>query len=217
MKQAQKRSRSYYDTLDIDSRASDREVTVAYRRICGFLSPETLASYNIHDPHEIEELKHEIDEAFWVLSDAKRRCEYDGYLASGTSSARAEQDRPRENGGARIDEPIKEQPPVAAHTKNESRAAPIAAPAPTPLPSVVDGFFLKSTRESQSLSLEQIAQLTKIGRHHLVAIESNEFSALPAEIYVRGFVQQMAMVLGLDPAQTSKGFINTFRGQRVRR
>jgi flagellar biosynthesis protein FlhG len=189
----QKEKRSYYETLDIDAHASDREVALAYRRIYGFLSPETLACYNIRDPNEIEELKREIDEAFWVLGDAKRRSGYDAHLASAHA--------------------VQESPDAVCALEESPK---VSFADPMPLPTIIDGLFLKNTRESQRLSLEKIAQLTKIGRHHLVAIESNEFSALPAEIYVRGFVQQMARVLGLDPALTSKGFISTFRGQRVR-
>ena len=46
-----------------------------------------------------------------------------------------------------------------------------------------------------------IATLTKISTAHLVAIEAEDFHALPAVVYVRGFVQQVAKHLELDPTQ----------------
>ncbi len=62
------------------------------------------------------------------------------------------------------------------------------------------GEFLKSERESRGISIEQIASNTKISIKILNALESEDFSALPAKPFVRGFILAYCQYLGI-PAQ----------------
>lgn len=60
------------------------------------------------------------------------------------------------------------------------------------------GGYLRSTREAKALSLEDVAQGTRIGKNYIVALEKNEFEKLPSPAYVKGFLRLYAGFLGLS-------------------
>ncbi|MEE9524600.1 MAG: RodZ domain-containing protein [Thermodesulfovibrionales bacterium] len=58
--------------------------------------------------------------------------------------------------------------------------------------------MLKETRSKEGLSLEEIAARTHIRIEYLKGIEQGDFSKIPSEIYVRGYLKSYAEILGLD-------------------
>ena len=60
------------------------------------------------------------------------------------------------------------------------------------------GEQLRSTREAQGLTLEDIAAKTRIPTRHLESLERSEWSNLPAPTYTIGFAKSYAVMLGLD-------------------
>ena len=61
---------------------------------------------------------------------------------------------------------------------------------------------LKRARTEQGMSLEQIAQKTRIARRHLELIEAGHFAELPARTYAFGFTRTYAQTLGMDGQKT---------------
>ena len=77
------------------------------------------------------------------------------------------------------------------------------------------GALLRRLRESAAASLDDVAEQTKVSKRYLMALEENDFAALPAAVYVRGFVSEYARALGLDSAQVAKSYMalyNRYRG-----
>ena len=70
-------------------------------------------------------------------------------------------------------------------------------------------------QEAQGIEIDEIARRTKISAAHLRAIEAEDFSSLPALVYTRGFVQQVARYLGLDPSQVSRTYLRRLRMWRA--
>jgi cytoskeletal protein RodZ len=60
---------------------------------------------------------------------------------------------------------------------------------------------LRSAREASKLTIEQVADLTKIRSDHVRALESGQFNAFSATIYIRGSVKNYARLLKLDQAK----------------
>jgi cytoskeletal protein RodZ len=60
---------------------------------------------------------------------------------------------------------------------------------------------LASRRRKKKISLDQIAQATKIGTRSLQAIETEEFKKLPGGIYSTSYIRQYANAIGFDEEQ----------------
>lgn len=61
------------------------------------------------------------------------------------------------------------------------------------------GDALRSTRERRGLSIDQVAQDTRISPRFLEALEAEQFEELPAPVYVRGFIRSYANYLKIEP------------------
>ena len=61
---------------------------------------------------------------------------------------------------------------------------------------------LKRARIEQGMSLEQVAQKTRIAQRHLELIEAGQFGDLPARTYAFGFTRTYAQTLGMDGQKT---------------
>ena len=64
------------------------------------------------------------------------------------------------------------------------------------------GEFLRRERELRRISLDDVAERTKISRRYLEAIEEERYDRLPGEAFVRGFIRSYAQSVGLDPDDT---------------
>jgi len=62
------------------------------------------------------------------------------------------------------------------------------------------GQFLRQTREERKISLEQVAQATRVRLPYLVAIENDDQEEMPSPVQARGFLRLYASFLEL-PAQ----------------
>jgi cytoskeletal protein RodZ len=60
---------------------------------------------------------------------------------------------------------------------------------------------LRAAREAKKLTVQNVADATKIRTDHLRALEEGNFSVFSAPIYIRGSVKNYAMLLKLDVPQ----------------
>jgi cytoskeletal protein RodZ len=80
------------------------------------------------------------------------------------------------------------------------------------IPSV--GERLRAAREEKGLSLEQIAEQTRIPRRHLESLEAGDWERLPAPTYTVGFAKNYAGVVGLDRAEIGEQLRQEMGGYR---
>jgi hypothetical protein len=98
------------------------------------------------------------------------------------------------------------QLPFAGEAKAQAQAQEESAAVPDP--AACPGGFLRAHRLQAGLTLREIADRTKIGSMKLAQIEEEQFHALPAPVYLRGFVLAFARTLGLpDPEGISRLFL----------
>jgi cytoskeleton protein RodZ len=57
---------------------------------------------------------------------------------------------------------------------------------------------LRQGRESRGLSVQQVAEATKMRTDHVRALEQGNYEAFVAPVYIRGFVRAYARLVGLD-------------------
>ncbi len=63
------------------------------------------------------------------------------------------------------------------------------------------GDKLRREREMRRITLDEIAESTKISRRHLESLEKEDFDSLPGGVFNKGFVRAYARYLGLDEDQ----------------
>jgi len=66
------------------------------------------------------------------------------------------------------------------------------------------GTYFKNAREARGLDLRDAAQQTRISITYLKAIEDEDFSKLPGEVFVKGFLKNYARFLRLPEAEVLK-------------
>ncbi|MEE8300268.1 MAG: RodZ domain-containing protein [Desulfatiglandales bacterium] len=60
------------------------------------------------------------------------------------------------------------------------------------------GDLLRRSREERQIDLDEAVRVTRIRRHTLEAIENEEWSKLPSDVFIKGFIRSYAGFLGLD-------------------
>lgn len=65
-------------------------------------------------------------------------------------------------------------------------------------PEISLGRELRRAREVRGISIEQIAQETKINERYLLALEADRLDLLPGQLYARNFVRSVARTIGAD-------------------
>jgi transcriptional regulator with XRE-family HTH domain len=68
------------------------------------------------------------------------------------------------------------------------------------------GEYLRQAREAREVDLRDAAQQTRISIQYLKALENEDFSKLPGEVFVRGFLKNYCRFLNLDEAEVMKRY-----------
>ena len=201
---------SHYEVLELHRGAAPDEIERAYRAARESFRPESLALYSIFGDREASSIRERIDEAYRVLSDAESRRAYDLATGGGEKVVSALL------GGASASRVVVGSASAgdAAGADGESAELVGASDAFRLLESDVeeesgefDGAKLRRARLRRGFELEHIAEVTKIGVAHLERIEEEEFAALPANVYVRGYVTAYVRTIGLDPQRVVPSYM----------
>jgi len=81
------------------------------------------------------------------------------------------------------------------------------------------GDLLKTTREAQGLSLDEVSEDVRIRKHLLEALEENRYDDFPSPVITRGLIRNYAKYLDLDPIEAltlydGNGYVPV-KGQRL--
>ena len=193
----------HYELLELPRDASHEEVERAYRLARATWAEDALASYSVASEDELGSLRERVEQAYRVLSDADARGAYDAALG-------------------RLRAPVPFEPDLGLDEEEKEALAPAELPAEIepfeefagPEDGQWTGPALRRTRLARGLELDQINAITKINPMHLRSIEEERFDALPAAVYVRGFVSAYARCLGLDAARVANDFLERLQAAR---
>ena len=170
--------------LGVDLRATPREIREAYIKLKRVYSGRSAAYSMVTDEQRVDHLK-ELEVAYSGLTEwAEVNVENPGHLAVGL---RADIQKPKSYRGVRVNlettDKVKET--IARAEKKEGFAS---------------GKFLAAIREAHGLSVKDVNDSLKISREFILAVEAEDFSSLPAPIYVKGFLKNLLRHLSVDRA-----------------
>lgn len=170
---------NHYRLLGIDPGATDEDIRRAYRRMKQLFDHESPILYGLYRERDVQAALSQLKRAYETLVDPTSRRRYDRRLyPAGHPNLRQAPTR-------RVIAPA--TPP----------ADPLAAAGVDPA-TPFDGNILKRVREASGISLQEIAESTKISMFTLRCIEADQFADLPAPVYLRGFLKQVGQYLRLD-------------------
>ncbi|MEJ5377594.1 MAG: helix-turn-helix domain-containing protein [bacterium] len=206
-----------YEVLDVDPRATVAEIKRAFQIALKTYGPGHMATAGLFTEEQREEILSKVHEAYNVLMDPERRGHWDEILRQkGLYPLEAEQQHgvsapdvavpipPKPKG---LEAQSQEDPKV--RQEREQRVRELLAEAQHK--GEWTGALLRQVREVRSMTLDEIAQKTKIGRGHLRSIEEDSYEFLPPDVYVKGFITQIAKVLGLDPGVVAPRIMDRIR------
>lgn len=194
---------NHYELLGIGRGGSDEEIRRAYKQKREVYSQGSLAIASLFTAEGLRREQARLDEAYDTLLDPMRRRAYDLSVFPGEQDTR-DAPKPKRALEPKLlelqSELLREIGPDTEYT----------------------GDLLRRVRESQGVEIEEISQRTRISRGYLAAIEAEDARELPAAVYVRGFVAELARYLRLDPLQVQSTYMRRLRdggasAARVRR
>jgi flagellar biosynthesis protein FlhG len=193
----------HYEVLEVSRDARAEEIERAYALVIAAYGEGSLASYSVFDDGDTHALRERIAAAYRVLSDPDSRQAYDASLGGGAGGSAEAGD-----GEPLAFESVAEAPEV------EPGEAPVLEGFDEVGESEAegdwDGARLRRSRMLRGLDLEAIAAVTKVNPAYLRFVEEERFDALPAAVYVRGFVTAYARHLGLDAPKVATSYIERF-------
>ncbi len=77
------------------------------------------------------------------------------------------------------------------------------------------GTFLRRERELRGISLEEVADTTRIPVRALVQLEDGRFESLPGEVFVKGFLRAYARAVGVRSDEVLARYGNEVRARDI--
>lgn len=196
-------SLSLYEVIDVDPKATVAEIKRAYQIALKAYGADHMATYGLFTQSDKEEILNRVQEAYNILMDPERRRHYDqelrnmgGFPEEGQAEAgESESPRPAPARAPLFESKQKEDPAIRQEMERLIREVLTSAEERGEW----SGAILQKVREIRGLSLDDIAEHTKVGRGHLRSIEEDSYEFLPPDTYLKGFIIQIAKVLGIEP------------------
>jgi hypothetical protein len=192
---------NFYERLGVGFEASSFEINSAYRENHQLYHEDSPVTYSLLSRKEREEMLTGMDEAYSTLIDEEKRSRYDQSLME--CGILKENITPRDD--------RKRFRLITSDSKNFPRNTVFMlrdelkamAPSNTVIQEILThevlcGKDLKKIRDELGVSLEIIAEMTKIRILFLRAIEEDEFQKAPSRVFLKSFLKAYAQSIGLD-------------------
>ena len=77
-----------------------------------------------------------------------------------------------------------------------------------------DGRYVAAVRKHRGMELDELSRITRISARYLQAIEDNAFDKLPAAVFVRGYLKEIAMTLEIDEVELIRSYMALYSRAR---
>jgi flagellar biosynthesis protein FlhG len=191
------REQNYYEILEVGPRATEEEIRIAYDKLKAIYSQHTPGMTLLFSSEEVKEIHDKVEEAYRVLRDPRSQREYD-LMIRGEGEMTAVP-APSFIITHRVLSPKQIEEALGGDEIHWS------------------GENLGKIRRYLSLEIDEVAVEIKVSKHNLQAIEEEDVQALPAPVYLKGFLRGYARALGLDPKQVTDEYLAGITGKGYKR
>lgn len=216
---------NYYEILEVSTQATQHDILLAYQKAKLTYSDSNMAIRSAFSGEELNELKKLVDEAFLVLSNQNYRHVYEQRLNSKSYSEsditfNGIKDYTQDISPTNTVEKL-----IQKHSSMSQKAEPEVVAEVQALTPTIDetfeqemhtqtewsGDFLKKVREYKKISIDKLQESTKVNPWYLKALETMDVKNLPATVFVRGYVIQMAKELGLNEKNVADSYMKIYK------
>jgi curved DNA-binding protein CbpA len=217
---------NYYEILEVDTTASGHDIYQAYARIkktYSLRNPDIFKNFTFD---ELQELLVLVEEAYSTIGNKDTREIYDQKFSKHfpdyqLASMEFVEEVPEKKAEPIVDiekaivvfdpdliPPGYAKTPLSSYKIDDTLESLIAHQ------DFFDGAFLGKIRKYKNIPLEELSKYTCISMKYLLALEDNNYNALPAAVFTRGYVNQYCKVLGLDSNTVIASFMKLFNNER---
>ena len=221
-------NKSLYDILEVSQDAPIDEIKESYARAKSTFSEENPALYGIMGGQDQKNNLNEIENAFKVLSDPETREQYDKKMGISSQKSSLQEDLLtrtfKQKNIEKNDSPnistVKssndfEQQSLKklVETNKYQLSYDIDDDLEKKIREATDfnGEFLKEIREYKKVTIEKMADMTRISKTNIRNLESENTDTMPATVYVRGFIYQYAKCLKLNPELVASSYMHQLK------
>lgn len=213
---------NYYEVMDLDPRtATEAMIRERYQELKAFYASKEVRDQGVFTDNELLGLQEILEEAFAVLGNSTLKVIYDEKMGFNVTVSEAEQSSHSETVVQ-----VSEEAPVAVvlgsnKMERSAKAQKMSwkldyAKDPereTYFANLIDwsGHTLREVREYKGVSVQQLSQFTKINSFYISAVEDMLPANLPASVFVRGYIVQIARALGLPEEKVVTSYMANFQ------
>lgn len=203
-------TQTYYEILDLPVQAMPFEIRQAYKTALAIYDEDSLVTYSFFSEGEREEVLRRIEEAFLVLINDEKRAAYDQQLIKDgkiAASALEKKDKKKTVPLFQIKN-VEDKNVLFQRIQDKIIERNVKKVAEGILSKdFISGSDLRNLRESISIGIEEIYEVTRITASTLKAIEQDEYEKLPSAIYLKNFLKSYADMLQLDSKKIIDGYM----------
>ncbi len=186
-----------YDILRISPRATFSEITSAYHTAKNAFSKDSLATYSLMPEEDSAAFLTQLETAYMTLTNPDKRRAYDNRLASGGT---IQEEASMTHTQPTLQSSLSTAPPINIPTQPQIETNFSDS-------TLIIGLNLVQIRESKGLTLSDVSRITKIPIRYLKALEEYDSKALPAKVYIQGFLRNLVQLYRLDPKNTVSSYM----------
>jgi DnaJ-class molecular chaperone len=196
---------NYYDVLELSPHSAQHELTTAYQRVKATYSGDNPAIYTIFSEQEARALLLLIEEAYSVLGNKNLRNIYDQRLLSGNFQMADLSYEAILNASKQMFPEPRQEEKKADYKNNPDFENEITSCKNW------NGDLLRQVRDYKNITIRKMSDVTKINIYYITAIENMDLKSLPAPVFIRGYVVQMARLLGLDEKKVADSYMKLLK------
>jgi curved DNA-binding protein CbpA len=198
---------NYYEILEVTPHSPQNEITLAYEKLRSTYSSSNPAIYSMFTEVEACELIQMVEEAYSVIGNKTLRTIYDEKLGQKNKLVDLSFEAIQVESKAAVLER-----PKTANLKSIQNFVPNAKfEAEYNAWTAWDGSKLTQIREYKKISAALMSEVTKVSVFYINAVESMDRTNLPAAVFVRGYVVQIAKTLGLNEKLVADSYMTAFK------
>lgn len=199
----EERSKTAYEILEIPPNANVKDIQLAYQRKLEIFADNSYVTIGILTKEEKEKERDILEQNYKLLINKEIRKKYDEELIS--KNLLKEEERISE-----YKEIIAETPVGSLEAKDKIDNLSEKSCGDLSEIAFYDGPSLKKIRQLKRISIEEIVSETNIRSWYIESIEMERYDALPARLYLKGFLKQIAKYLKLPEEKVLRDYLEKY-------